>query len=77
MTRARRCRRSARCSDIADGLDESYAAENLLDESYAAENLINRSFAMLSYYHGREARPRPREDCETVLDPAWRSPRNR
>ncbi len=54
------------CADIARGLNELYASENLLQyRSFG----YGHSFGVLCHYYGREAGLELREDCDTVLEP--------
>ncbi len=55
-----------KCSEIAQELNEMYAAEGLLQyRSFG----YGHSFGVLCHYYGREGALELREDCETVLQP--------
>ena len=56
----------ARCCDVANALNEIYAAHDLLQYRTFG---YGHSFGVLSHYYGREAGLELREDIETVLEP--------
>ena len=56
----------ARCSDIANELNEVFAGYGLLENRTFG---YGHSFGVLSHYYGREAGLELREDIDTVLEP--------
>jgi creatinase len=56
----------ARCSDIANELNELCASYGVLEHRTFG---YGHSFGILSHYYGREGGLELREDCDTVLEP--------